>query len=193
MTQSIRQAFLVAFLIVLASCSKESSPTDNDTKATAVILPLKVGNQWILQLTYSDTTRPGIDTMQITKDTLIQNERWFFIQDSFFGPNQPLLTNRPNGLWARNSQSTWLWLKYPASAGDSYPFGGDTMRVISVATSVVVPGGQFSCYQFRYLGVDWYLSPNVGFVRFPEFGVTDSTSPQVLRMVKLELLRAVLN
>lgn len=197
MTKSLKRAFVVG-LLALVSCTSDNDPASNDTTGVNAILPLKVGNQWILQATYSDTTQPGLDTMRITKDTLIDGERWFFIEGAFFGPNQPLMTNRSNGLWTRNNLSMGLSWKYPSFVGDAYPIGSggtDTIHVVSTTADVSVPAGPFRCYRYRFNSdtSDTYLSPNVGFVKFPEFGVTDSSGPTILRTVRLELLRAVLN
>lgn len=183
----MKLALLFALSLLSLSCT---TPTDNPPAPADVLLPLKVGNRWIMQLTYSDTTQPGFDTMRVSRDTLIQNERWFYLSDAFFGPDHALLTNRSTGVWGwHNDSSRFLW-KYPALPGETYLSGSDTTRVVSITAGVDVPAGHLLCYQYRSRD-DWFLAPNLGFVKFPEFFVTDST-PEPLRSVRLELLRAIL-
>ncbi|MBX2989832.1 MAG: hypothetical protein KF749_01545 [Bacteroidetes bacterium] len=194
--------FLIGAMVFFVSCSKDTEPTATGTNGTDVILPLKVGNQWIYQLTYSDTTRPSYDTIAVTRDTLIGTEQWFLVRDLRFfsfgvGPRETWWTNRSTGLWGRDSGVSWLEWKFPASVGDSYlrP-DGDTVRILATNVPISVPAGRFPSYQYgiyRGFRSDYFLCPHVGYPTFGEFAVTDSTGPGIIRFVRVELSRAILN
>jgi hypothetical protein len=69
--------------IFISGCKKNDNPTAPATSQD-VIVPLSVGNQWISLVTDSNAAsgRFIMDTItvQITRDTTIQNENWYVVE-----------------------------------------------------------------------------------------------------------------
>ena len=94
------------------------------------LVPFKVGNKWIFQFYYYDTSGAVIttflDSFAIVKDTVIGKERWYKIPG--FKPadidHLDWYTNRPDGIWVRrryyDSSITYLTFKFPTIAGDAW-------------------------------------------------------------------------
>jgi hypothetical protein len=150
----------VAALFILASgCKNESNPVSHHTttQQQKQLLPLRVGNQWSYILTTYDTSGnvQSADTniVQIVRDTMIQNERWYLVGNSSSAPE--IITNRANGLWYLRVGMRWwqavLYAKYPASVNDSWS-GPDSavVTVTSTNTAVTVPRGTYVCLRYSY-------------------------------------------
>ncbi len=180
---------LTIVCVVFASCSKDDTPT-NGPPNNDVLLPLKIGNQWIMRITFIDSTHlsPVYDTMTVTKDTLIENERWYYLDR--FGS---YWTNKSDGVWSRNNKDSELNWKYPATAGEKYSIGVDnTVQVFY--QNVSVPAGNYWCYEYKYLRLDfsWFLSPNLGFVKTSDHYIAFSDRLGVY-LIREELVKVVLN
>jgi hypothetical protein len=182
---------MIAILAVIlpAGCGKDK-PCGH---VTSTILPLELGKQWVGTVTDFDSQGAVnyIDTMAfvITRDTIISGERWFIREGINEGPNKDgdsyvggysILAERGDGIWTHMSDSTTDWEcllhKYPAAAGDSYFYCGDsalTIAVLSTNESVSVPAGNYQCYCYRmqYNFSDFtaaevmYLAPDIGMVK----------------------------
>jgi hypothetical protein len=186
-----RILLLLGFLLSLSSCKNDSAPTGAQPNA-GEILPLKVGNQWIGRVASlgSPSLPPYLDTMVVTKDTMIQNEEWFFLTGwSLY------VANRSDGLWAYNDSQTWLLWKFPAGEGDSYRRLFDTVTVVSTNAIVSVPAGTYHCYQYHFEVSDYneYLSPEVGPIKVGPYIVTGESGPDEVYHVTWELFRAIKN
>lgn len=170
-----RLAFTVCkflFLSIVFSSCKES---DNPVQPIVLteLLPLKVGNQWTLELAVYDssnaTARMSEITIQVLRDTMIQNDAWFIANSRNFG----ILRNSSQGLWLWDSQPA-LFFPFPATVGDSTrPFNAATVRVVSTNEMKTVPFGALLCYHYRVelddpsgLSLDFYYSPGVGYVSY---------------------------
>jgi hypothetical protein len=177
--------FLLAVLLV-CGCSRE--PITGPDKQS-VILPLAIGNQWISRVSNFSSTAIGVvtstwmDTVTVTGEETIDNERWFII-DSMVSR-----TNRSDGMWVKlRGFDSWLVAKYPAAVGDTFstrvtpdPFANDTtiiyLSVVSTSTSVTVPAGTFQCMEYKTnIAVrgsvlleaqedHYYFAPGIGMVK----------------------------
>lgn len=96
--------------IFLVSC--DSSAT-NDSKASTELIPLAVGNAWIMEVADSlgniPQARIFVDTLRVIRDTLVNGETWYEIVSARHWSLSPNVngsnwyTNRDDGLWNRNS------------------------------------------------------------------------------------------
>ncbi len=91
---------IAAALLLYTGCSKDNNPVGQSGTGTSVIMPLKIGNQWTYRVSFLDTLGNvrAADTMmfKIVRDTIIQNETWYFIGSD--SNSKELLTNRADGL-----------------------------------------------------------------------------------------------
>jgi hypothetical protein len=171
MTQNKIRLLALALLSVLwiSACSKtDSNPASPNNSGS--LLPLALGNQWIMQTYTYDFASGGmkassIDTVKFIKDTLIQNEKWYTSGDGAY------TTNRTTGVWQYNAADGMrLYFKYPAQVNDSYMIingdgvkGYDTMtvKVLSLDQSVTVQAGTFSCITYQ-----WSVPANKGTITY---------------------------
>lgn len=135
-----------------------------------VIMPLAVGNRWeFMILLYDDTgvlQDTAYDTIRIVSDVIFQDSTWY-VDD--FGARY---ANRSDGLWMISSGGTpYLYLKFPATGGESYNADPDVSEVITVTgTSVMVttPNNFYICHAYRSTSADpvwmyrFYYAPNIG-------------------------------
>jgi hypothetical protein len=154
----------------VAGNNLESNYTWSFTTTAGAIMPLAVGNQWEFLAEVIDTLTGQIDStleiVSIVRDTLIQTEQWFI------DGSGEVYTNRIEGLWGLSQGGQpYLFLKFPATIGDSY-FGNpdlvETIRVDSTATLRSVPHGFHICYLYTGTVFDptikykYYYKPNFG-------------------------------
>ena len=185
-------SLLLGTVFFLNACKKEDNPVNQGGTTTAtVLMPLKLGNQWIYRSISLDSLgvvqHVDTSTFKIVRDTLIQNERWYFIgRDS---TARELLTNRTDGLWYMSLHSTGtiaqaavLFAKYPANVNDSW-LGPDssTVKLITNNLAVTVPQGTYTCYQYSYTNKrtgaveqSKYFPPGRGFVKDEGYSRTSS-------------------
>jgi hypothetical protein len=120
-----------------------------DTPAATVnaIIPLAIGNQWVTHTASWDSAgRPSVtmvDSTRILRDTTLQLERWFVDKAG------NCATNRTTGYWILSNSTPMMLLKYPAVLNDLYMFGTDTVRVVSLDTTVAVAAGTFQCICYK--------------------------------------------
>jgi hypothetical protein len=162
---------ILAILVVAGpSCHSNDAAPSSPVTSVDVIIPLAVGNEWVAHVASWDSSGRAnvirIDTARIVRDTTIQLERWFVDNRGNH------VTNRPTGYWVLSNAVASMFLKYPVSLNDNYPYGNDTIGVVSRDTSITVPAGTFSCvcYHISY-GTQsvarqiLLASPNKGIVR----------------------------
>jgi hypothetical protein len=152
------------FTVIIADSVKDlaGNPLDSNftwsfTTEPDLIMPLAIGNLWEFRVDVYDTTSGTIDTsyldtLKIVDDTIIQDERWYIDQDGL------LYTNKSDGLWRMAaSDQPYLFLKFPATTGQTYsgnPDLGELMEVINTAVQVNVPHGFHICYQYYSRNTD---------------------------------------
>src|SRR5450759_4218995 len=135
----MRSSILIHFILTLSTIISldgcKENATSPETNVTQNILPLAIGNVWIYQVDiYVDSTgnvddhpvSTQFDTMQVVRDSVIGNERWFAISYSTQGKTyftgQNFYTNRVDGIYVLRLQQQVgsyhnpyieLYLKYP--------------------------------------------------------------------------------
>ena len=164
------------------------------------ILPLALGNKWIYQIdNYFDSkgnvvdhiTEVQYDTMEVVRDTMIGNERWFAIRHSIDANTNSIgenyYVNRADGIYILTTQqfrgsyqypSVKIFLKYPMEIGDSITFMGEVKKLIAISDSVTINSKNYFCYIYEISNIYdstyvpeperhnlIYLSPQIGFVR----------------------------
>jgi hypothetical protein len=165
---------LLLILLVDSGCKKDNPIKTGDNTSPTIIMPLSVGNQWILKITNADSSNPvtAIDTMSVEKDTTINGELWFHLRFlGVFGDVNLILTNRADGLYEfyhANSPQVSLWLKYPSAPGAQYVHN-NPIEVISINDTIIVPAGQFVCYHYSSTFYDYWFSPNIGVIKYEEY------------------------
>ena len=190
--------FLILFLVALTavfSCKKDDGKHVSGGPA-ATIMPLSTGNRWVFQDTFLDSVggiiSTGRDSLFITRDTVINSERWWWIEN--IGP-APIIfyTNRTTGLWMTEGGSPTLLLKYPGARGDSWNVGGPlgAITLASISTPVIVPSGTYTCYEYEFPGARSYYAPGVGEV-CEQDSASSSTGVRYL-VYKRELINYVIN
>ena len=107
---------LAAALVLLAGCDQaDPNFTTPDALGAPDLVPLAVGNEWVMEGTQLWAERPGsgstppdldlgLATLRVVGDTLIGGERWFDVQ----------FANRPDGschggLFANRHGSLYTW------------------------------------------------------------------------------------
>jgi hypothetical protein len=175
MNRSITLVLLVAMSLTIASngCKKDDSPVSNTAAKADQIFPLKIGNQWILQVTnydrYGNPYHSELDTVTILCDTMIQSEQWFV--------GYGIRTNRSDGLYdyqPASAEQASLQFKFPTSVNASYTYRGTQVRVLGISDTISVSAGKYVCYHYR-TGIDTvsytdsYYAPNVGLIKSESF------------------------
>lgn len=114
-------------MVLLSAC--DSGPVISPSPRP--LLPLEVGNRWILMRTVTDASGDTLavkpDTVAVIGDTTLAGERWFALagssgdsQAGFGGYN----TARSDGVWFRAGASSapYLQYAYPVEPGTVYPY-----------------------------------------------------------------------
>jgi len=135
-----------------------------DIVANDEIIPLATGNKWVYNIKVFDSTNvqvyTDVDSSWVERDTTLDNELWYILVDED-GPFQ-IAANRDDGYYARDvtlaSGTTdidsvgeaYMSAKYPVSTGETFPNKtGFITGVLSIADSVTVPAGSYSCYKYK--------------------------------------------
>ncbi len=172
----------ISDLVDLVSYMFQGGPPPADCPVVVpdtFIVPLAIGNNWTSHFVEYDASGSvvdsGLTTTLVIGDSIINDSTWYLISDSTTFGDSSLWTNMDDGLWSWSDTTTpnaYLALKYPATAGESYPlFDPVTVTVESTNASVTVPAGTFECYYYRMhvpiygtIGRVW-AAPNVGVVK----------------------------
>lgn len=171
----------------------DSNYTWEFTTTMGTIMPLAIGNKWEFWVAVYDTvsgdSATSLEFMEIVRDTLIATEQWYIDNAN------RIYKNKDDGLWSISSGGQpYLFLKFPATMGDSY-FGNpdlvETIRVESTGVLIAVPHGNHVCYY--YLGTvsdptfkyKYYYNPNFGPISIEK--VTSGSSKVVERRSLIRL------
>ncbi|MAT38716.1 MAG: hypothetical protein CL946_03840 [Ectothiorhodospiraceae bacterium] len=167
----------IPFLILAAlliGCSEDN--TTQPTPEPEPIQPITAGNYWTFDIElYDDDSvliARSFDSISISGPEFIEGVAWFG-----YGVQKKLRTDEM-GLHIRRLNREGLWLKYPASVGETYltrdvEFTNtvDTLRaeLVSVDEEISVPAGTFTCYRYTFTDVgrevvvyDHYYAPGIG-------------------------------
>ncbi len=150
----------------------------------SVIQDLTVGNlfEGIVTQFSSSGAIVSVDTgfTEVVKDTVMDGWLWALVVDEVMGDTL-VASNQSDGLWAWDSAfydppgTKYLTLKYPATAGDTYPLQDFTVHVDATSETVTVPAGQFECYHYRVTAIfnitvgEIWAHPNLGIVKAEEY------------------------
>ena len=178
----------ICFLVVsLLGCDNQSdiSAPQIESQISDGLIPMKVGYTWIYLTSAYDTTGyqftyHTIDTLKITRDTLINNELWFVFNDSF------IKINRGDGVWYLSKGIPKL--NYPLTLNDSACFGtqsdpcGDYLKLVKIDQPITVLGRKYTAnvydwlFQFTdlELGYKRYVANHIGIIREEAYGKTES-------------------
>ena len=172
---------------------------------TSYSLSLKVGNEWVWEENWSEL-RITYDTLRITGEVVIDGERWFNTNRTYY------LANRAGGLYSRDKNkldSILLKIKYPVSSGDTnnivdwYQMNngqrGYLMHsnwiVTATGQMIDVPAGKFKCWKATEFPIyddgtpyrpaqpemeNNYYSPGIGRVRYEQL-ITTGANGKILR------------
>jgi hypothetical protein len=168
---------VLVMLTLLFACGKDNSTNPGPTTQ---IMPLKIGNSWTFSRATFDANGHTviIDTLTetIVRDTIINNERWYIaLLSSGDSSRTDLMTNRADGLWGRRYDEAFIAINYPMAVGDTLGDDGLFMTLESDTTSITVPAGDFSCYNYHLFGSNIdiynYYSPGIGQIMLRIFDV----------------------
>jgi len=148
-----------------------------------VLINLNIPTWFVTDVVEYNTSGAIIDEYEtittIYADTLIGDSVWMVLDD-VSSSNNAYAVNRSDGVWYWSdtlSPPEALALKYPATAGQSYPFYEATITVVSTSASVTVPAGTFSCYYYEanvpIIGTiaKFWVAPNIGIIQAEEYGI----------------------
>jgi hypothetical protein len=168
---------------------------------TGPLIPLAVGNHWIMQSSSYDslgnlTSVSPPDTMvAIASDTIVNGVRWYVRPwlDVLIAYRLSELGVHVRLVSAHDDTTEFLYFRYPANLGDTlgYPdvwFNGtkpkyyssssSMSRLTSLDTIVSVPAGTFRCVRYRVarhgepIGTDYYFAAGYGWIRKDMWSIT---------------------
>ncbi len=175
----MKKLFLIIFFgIIVSSCNNSTTPENNQSKD---FWPLKVGNQWVMEIINYDSTGAveSRDTLtyNIFKDTITSNGKLFAMRLNDY-EGFVMLINKPDGLYGiavdqPGSETLELFLKYPANTGDFFLNGdGDSILVMSTNEKITTKTGTYTCMKYfqKYIynnpgernDATTYISPGYG-------------------------------
>jgi len=181
--------FTALLSIGMIGCD-DDNPAEVGDPGPLVIMPLSIGNQWVIEERRSHEFFPDVDTtmyVYVVDSTFHWgDEEWYSITTtvdsnsyvSFRRNDYEGLYNLEIYDW-ENDTTMGLFLKYPGEPGDIWetPWQwddndgfNDSLRLMSISETVTVPAGTFDgCYLYRYNdnfyneGL-WY-KPGIGFIK----------------------------
>ena len=177
----MKRYFVILTLIFLLfigffSCT-EKSLVDSIPSFQEGLIPLKVGFKWTYHSSWynesGSLTNSFLYNIEVTRDTMISNEKWFILKLDFYGSYlYEIVTNR-NGVFYKYDGTTAQLVLNPVIE-DTSVINYNTTYLRSKDQNIKVPIGEFSCYQYRgynnYQGKpivfgDFYYSFNKGQIK----------------------------
>ncbi len=182
--------FVFILLLSISSCKKENNPVMPEPEQRQVLMPLSIGNIWIIKVSFLDTlgnvTSTQFDTMKVLRDTTIEGKQWYIT-------NWDIYRNEPDGLYIWLTKPHLIY-KYPANAGDTYRTGSATVKIVSTNENHSVPYGTLKCYHYQltYDNTNGYkqnnfTSPGVGYVSW-ESGTNTQITHKFYTSIRYELV-----
>jgi len=145
------------------------------------LVPSVIGNRWNYE-TLTPANSVSYHFNEITKDTMIQNEKWFVLAydtlvNSYF-------INKADGLWflSENGQPV-LYYKNPAVSNDTYITSDSThIKIVSNNEKIEVKAGTFNCIHYdtynKYFAFDEYWAPGYGLIKLIKYQL--NTNKQIV-------------
>jgi hypothetical protein len=188
----MKHPVLLLIIVLLVGCAddKDANPVVpegevnagcREAGAACKIMPLAVGNHWLMERIVYDTVGQEVSrdtTLNVVeRDTVIGSETWYFISPVWYA-------NRSDGVWYKGSgHIDGLLFKYPAQVGDSFTCDVCSFYhvVTSIDTTLSIDLGSFYCYEYTTV-FDWadtsysYVAPGIGPIKsLAHYQKTDST------------------
>ena len=163
----MRKLFFLGLMIVFfVSCEKNNSDSNNNTLEKSDYFPLKTGNYWIykhydIDSTGNETERDRTDSMIISRDTIINNYKYYILE----GTNYPFNGGewgiidilRDSGSYVVNVEGM---IKFSSDnftdtlVSKSEVFNNDTLYTLTykmekLTNSASVPAGEFEVLNFK--------------------------------------------
>lgn len=173
---SLSLAALAALSLIACETGLEPLPDPVPPEVRPDILPLAVGNEWVLA--YRDSSyisgvvREGLDTLRVIDAYTLDGETWSIIEASGQSSLRSLFdghyTNREDGVWewdigTENLGVPYLIYKVPVEAGETYqvPSGESSAMVTveDVSTEIEVGAGMFDSIQYVFDYDEAYPAP----------------------------------
>ena len=152
---------------ILAACHK-NTPTETNAIERTPIVPLSVGNSWFYSGVTYDTLgsiiEPFLESVVISKDSLISNKRYFLYNILFS-------INTDTGLVSIDGQTKNYYYKYPVLLGETFhSILAVDFYVSCLDTIIQVPAGTFHCLRYEAFYGDvriesFFLSPGTGEIK----------------------------
>jgi hypothetical protein len=163
-------------LLIFCACKKEENKTESPTVIPkSVYTPLDSGNYWIYQQSNIDTDNvetinQNIDSVVVSKDTLINGKQYFVFEDFVLQPGG--IVSSVSREFLRDSSGylvseTGRIYFYEDDFSDTLHFetfvvSGDTLYQIAykmekVTVAVTVPAGSFNVLDFKGTLWTWHL------------------------------------
>lgn len=184
---------MLFLLAVCSSCGNDNKPISPKVNNVLVIMPLEIGNHWIIERKYYDAMGEAFkedDTLSIIGETKINGQDWFVTSQG------AILRNSPEGLVSADDTdpigACANELKYPAQIGDTWKRDSfTTLTVISTDTLIKIPCGEFHC--LKYLKHEdgeetksfYYVSPAIGILRVEYYALNDNGTLKLLEVTEV--------
>ena len=150
---------LLAAAFTLVSCDL----WDHSGESADDLLPLAVGNEWILSFERtsvdSDAVEVGRDTLRVAASQTVEGEAWFELENSGTHAFAPVLeglyTNREDGVWKRQDAESdpYLLYAYPTEEDATYALPGEAnteVVVLDTEAEVDTPAGTFKAHLYAF-------------------------------------------
>jgi len=174
-------SFLVAILFATMNCNK-SNPVANNY-ASGEIIPLKVGNTWVWQISNYDTSgaisSTTFDSVWVSQDTIVDGQKFFLLWEQY-KQSDGTISQLASSFFARNlssgfsrrdgSQETVIY-NYPYKNGDSTVIGSNVSITLTSGTTYICivyqtpAGSYFANGRLQTLFEKSYICPNIGIVK----------------------------
>lgn len=197
---------MIIFLLVTSCSEDQTSPNNNANE----LLPLKIGNAWVRNITYYDeflAENSGKVTYTVVSDEMYNGEKYYRMEMFNHKSNQKkilphYLINKSDGIYSltfdENNEPQAEFLKYPVSEGEV--FNSNESRqfyVEKVDTLITTSAGKFKCIMYVYThtlsnGKDiektiTYYCPGVGLIAVENYILYQESGNQAL-FIKSELV-----
>jgi hypothetical protein len=141
---------LFTIVMTIANCNK-SNPIA--TNASGELIPLKVGNMWVWQISNYDNTGKvigtAIDSSWVSQDTIVNGAKYFQVWEQYKHldgtvdqvQNYYLSRNSTSGFSRMDGNQEHVLYNYPFQNGDP--------TIISSSVLVAVPAGTYDCIEYQ--------------------------------------------
>jgi len=164
-------AYVLLFISFIACSDNSTTPEE-----IPPIWPLEPGNYWLYESWGFTPDGLFTDSMRIdlTKDTLIQNETFYVLRSS--PSDMKCYTYRGTNLYSvynvNGKDIIDILLEYPGTVGKKFLSWGEYKRIISKDYVVATKNKKYTCYHYQFVDTfldysftyNHYYSPGIGLV-----------------------------